>query len=96
MIALAYLHDEVIHFDPVNSIDNLEKKQRAKAWVESRSCPAWRNGFLCVDGYTFPLFQKLGYHGEGFYDCKSCYSLTNKVSCHSLCIKLIMMISYRL
>jgi hypothetical protein len=84
MVALAHFHDEVIHFDPANSADDFEEKQRAKAWVESRSCPAWRNGFLSVDGSPFPLFQKPGYHGEGFYDCKSRYSLTNQVSCPHL------------
>ena len=79
MLALLHLHDMVIHFDPANHADDYEEKELAKAWVESRSCPAWRNGFLCVDGTTFNLFQKPGYHGEGFYDHKSCYSLSNQV-----------------
>ncbi|KAF8436023.1 hypothetical protein L210DRAFT_3692226, partial [Boletus edulis BED1] len=80
MIALSRFHDAVIHFDPGNRADDFEEKELSKAWVESRSCPAWRNGFLCVDGTTFNLFQKPGYHGEGFFDRKSRYSLTNQVS----------------
>ena len=79
MLALLHFHDMVIHFDPANHVDDHEEKKLAKAWIESMSCPAWRNGFLCVDGTTFNLFQKPGYHGEGFYDCKSCYSLSNQV-----------------
>ncbi|KAF8422344.1 hypothetical protein L210DRAFT_3319839, partial [Boletus edulis BED1] len=79
MIALSRFHDAVIHFDPGNRADDFEEKELSKAWVESRSCPAWRNGFLCVDGTTFNLFQKPGYHGEGFFDRKSRYSLTNLI-----------------
>jgi hypothetical protein len=29
----------------------------AKAWVEGHSCPAWRDGWLMVDGTPVPLFQ---------------------------------------
>jgi hypothetical protein len=84
MIALLHFHDAVIHFDLANRADDYEEKEVAKAWVESKSCPAWRNGFLCVDGTTFNLFQKPGYHGEGFFDRKSQYSLTNQVSFYLL------------
>jgi hypothetical protein len=31
--------------------------ERAKAWVEGHSCPAWRDGWLMVDGTLVPLFQ---------------------------------------
>ncbi|KIK18447.1 hypothetical protein PISMIDRAFT_80684, partial [Pisolithus microcarpus 441] len=50
-----------------------------KNWVESRSCPGWRGGFLCVDGSPINLFQKPGWHGEGFFDRKSRYSLSAQV-----------------
>ncbi|KIK25262.1 hypothetical protein PISMIDRAFT_96948, partial [Pisolithus microcarpus 441] len=48
-------------------------------WVESHSCPEWRGGFLCVDGSLFNLFQKPGWHSEGFFDCKSQYLLSAQV-----------------
>jgi hypothetical protein len=32
-------------------------KETAKAWVESASCPAWRNRWLMVDGSLVPLFM---------------------------------------
>ncbi|KIM58477.1 hypothetical protein SCLCIDRAFT_1190973, partial [Scleroderma citrinum Foug A] len=56
-----------------------EEIHRAKVWVESKGCFDWRNGFLCVDGSLFNLFQKPGWHGEGFYDRKSRYSLSSQV-----------------
>ena len=34
---------------------------------------------MCVDGTAFNLFQKPGWHGEGFFDRKSNYSLSNQV-----------------
>ena len=33
-----------------------EEKEKAKAWVEEKSLPAWRNGWLMVDGSLVPLF----------------------------------------
>ncbi|KIK14153.1 hypothetical protein PISMIDRAFT_117538 [Pisolithus microcarpus 441] len=78
MIALLQLHDNVIHFDPMEPEDQQEQ-DRAKQWVKSCSCPEWRGGFMCVNRSPFNLFQKLGWHGEGFYDHKSCYSLSAQV-----------------
>ena len=34
-----------------------EAKETAKKWVESASCPAWRNGWLMVDESLVPLFM---------------------------------------
>ncbi|KIM55072.1 hypothetical protein SCLCIDRAFT_135412 [Scleroderma citrinum Foug A] len=78
MITLLHFHDDVIHFDPME-LEDQEERERAKEWVESHSCMGWRKGFLCVDGSPFNLFQKPGWHGEGFFDCKSRYSLSSQV-----------------
>jgi hypothetical protein len=79
MLAILHWHDAVIHFNPAqNENDHLEK-ERAKVWIEGKTIPAWRGGFLCIDGTTFNLFQKPGLHGEVFFDRKSQYSFTNQV-----------------
>jgi hypothetical protein len=49
--------------------------ESAKAWVEGHSCPAWRDGWLMVDGTLVPLFQWPHHHGNTFFDRKSNYSL---------------------
>ncbi|KIK22918.1 hypothetical protein PISMIDRAFT_80752, partial [Pisolithus microcarpus 441] len=59
--------------------EDQEEWDQAKSWVESRTCPEWRGGFLCIEKSPFNLFQKPGWHGEGFFDCKSCYSLSVQV-----------------
>ncbi|KIK11404.1 hypothetical protein PISMIDRAFT_82100, partial [Pisolithus microcarpus 441] len=59
--------------------EDQEERDQAKNWVESRSCPGWRGGVLCVDRSPINLFQKPGWHGEGFFDCKSRYSLSAQV-----------------
>ena len=79
MVAILHHHDDAIHFNPMESEDQVER-DRAKTWVESHSCFEWRGGFLCVDGSPFNLFQKPGWHGEGFFDRKSRYSLSAQVS----------------
>ncbi|KAF8816582.1 hypothetical protein BYT27DRAFT_7220665 [Phlegmacium glaucopus] len=33
------------------------RKEKAKAWVEEKSLPAWRDGWLMVDGTLVPLFR---------------------------------------
>ncbi|KAG2069352.1 hypothetical protein BDR04DRAFT_1128883 [Suillus decipiens] len=71
-------HDDAIHYDPLDREDQNERK-RAKQWVEERTCREWRNGFLCVDGTPFNLYQKPGWHGEGFFDKNSNYSLSAQV-----------------
>ncbi|KIN95105.1 hypothetical protein M404DRAFT_53663, partial [Pisolithus tinctorius Marx 270] len=83
MVAILHHHDEVIHFNPEEPQDRREK-DRAKRYVEERTCPQWKGGFLCVDETPFNLFQKPGLHGEGFFDRKSNYSLSNQVSTHNL------------
>lgn len=54
-------------------------KEIAKAWVEENSCPAWRDGWLMVDGTLVPLSVRPGYYGNTFFDCKSNYSLNVQV-----------------
>jgi hypothetical protein len=58
---------------------NDQMKSEAKEWVESRSCPAWRNGWLMVDGTLVPLFRRPGYFRNIFFDRKSNYSLNVQV-----------------
>jgi hypothetical protein len=58
---------------------NDQMKSEAKEWVESKSCPAWRNGWLMVDGTLVPLFRRPGYFGNVFFDRKSNYSLNVQV-----------------
>ncbi|KIK76968.1 hypothetical protein PAXRUDRAFT_98884, partial [Paxillus rubicundulus Ve08.2h10] len=78
MVAILHHHNAVIHFDPTRE-DDRQERENSKVWVESKTCVAWRNGFLCVDGTPFNLFQKPGWHGEGFFDRKSRYSLSNQI-----------------
>ncbi|KIJ42752.1 hypothetical protein M422DRAFT_170775 [Sphaerobolus stellatus SS14] len=51
------------------------QKEDAKAWIESRSCPSWCDGWLMVDGTLVPLFARPGFYGNSWYDRKSNYSL---------------------
>jgi len=81
MIAILQHHDDAIHYDPLDREDQNER-ERAKQWVEERTCREWRNGFLCVDGTPFNLYQKPGWHGEGFFDKNSNYSLSAQVCSH--------------
>ncbi|KIK24719.1 hypothetical protein PISMIDRAFT_97994, partial [Pisolithus microcarpus 441] len=78
MVAILHHHDEVIHFNPENPEDRREKEM-AKRYVEERTCPQWRGGYLCVDATPFNLYQKPGLHGEGLFDRKANYSLSNQV-----------------
>lgn len=56
-----------------------EEKEEAKQWVEDNSCPAWRNGWVMVDGSLVPLYSRPGHFGNSFYDRKSNYSLNVQV-----------------
>lgn len=56
------------------------QKEQSKAWVEEHSCPAWRNGWLMVDGSLVPLFSRPGFYGNNWFDRKSNYSLNVQVS----------------
>jgi hypothetical protein len=78
MIAILRHHDDKIHFDPLDHEDKEEQK-RLQQWVEGKTCWEWRGGFLCVDSTPFNLFQKPGWHGEGFFDKNSNYSLAAQV-----------------
>lgn len=82
MIAILHHHDTLMFFDPLDPVDQADK-ERAKCWVEAQTCKEWRGGFLCVDGTPFNVFQKPGWHGEGFFDRKSNYSLSAQVRYHS-------------
>jgi hypothetical protein len=44
------------------------------------SCPAWRNGWLMVDGTLVPLFRRPSWFGNIWFDRKSNYSLNVQVS----------------
>jgi hypothetical protein len=56
-----------------------EAKEVAKQWVEDTSCPAWRDGWLMVDGTLIPLFQRPTFYGNSWFDRKSNYSLNVQV-----------------
>jgi hypothetical protein len=56
-----------------------ETKELAKEWVERVSCPAWRDGWLMVDGTLVPLFQRPAFFGNTWFDRKSNYSLNVQV-----------------
>ena len=56
-----------------------EEKEQAKSWVESHSCPAWRNGWCLVDGTLVPLYDRPHWYGESYFDRKSNYSLNIQV-----------------
>ena len=58
-------------------------KEVAKAWVEETSCPAWRDGWLMVDGTLVPLFTQPAFFGNTWFDRKSNYSMNVQV-CHRL------------
>ncbi|KAL4070269.1 hypothetical protein J3A83DRAFT_4094150 [Scleroderma citrinum] len=78
MVLLLQHHDNIIHSN-LMELDDQEEREQAKCCVESQSCSAWRGGFLCVDGLPINLYQKPGWHGEGFFDHKSWYLLSAQV-----------------
>ncbi|KIY53655.1 hypothetical protein FISHEDRAFT_68686, partial [Fistulina hepatica ATCC 64428] len=66
---------------------NAHAKERAKEWVESVSCPAWRDGWCMVDGTLVPLFRRPSFYGNTWFDRKSNYSLNVQlISTPDLCI----------
>ncbi|KIK77201.1 hypothetical protein PAXRUDRAFT_167526, partial [Paxillus rubicundulus Ve08.2h10] len=89
MITILDHHNKFIHFNQENSAD-IAEKERAKAHVEAKTCTEWRGGFLSVEGTPFNLFQKPGWHGEGFFDHKSNYSLSNHVCSDMLIHKILL------
>ncbi|KAH9946451.1 hypothetical protein B0H21DRAFT_676762, partial [Amylocystis lapponica] len=52
-----------------------DEKEDAKAWVESRSCRAWHDGWCLVDGTLVPLAECPYWYGESYFDRKCNYSL---------------------
>ena len=79
MIAIWALHDIAMSWD-LNKPDCADDMEKAKAWVETRSCKEWRNGYVTVDGTCIPLFQKPGAYGETYFDKKKNYSVNCQVS----------------
>lgn len=77
-IALLSLHDEYVR------MPTAEEKDKSKRFcAEKAMCENWTDGFLSVDGSTFPLYQKPGHCGESYFD-KSCrYSFNAQVSQYS-------------
>jgi hypothetical protein len=75
MTALLRQHDNFICFPALDS----DEAACACHYVQSKSCPEWRNGILAVDGSLFHLHQKPGHYGESFYTRKSQYSLNCQV-----------------
>ncbi|KAH9925509.1 uncharacterized protein B0H18DRAFT_842701, partial [Fomitopsis serialis] len=51
------------------------EKERAKRWVEARSCRVWHNGWLMVDGTLIPLYTRPFWYGESYFDRKCNYSM---------------------
>jgi hypothetical protein len=83
MIVFLALHDSAVRWP------SEDEKERLKQWVEVASCYAWRGGYCMVYGTLIALFQKLGYHGEAYFDRKSNYSLNLQVRLPSLCAPVI-------
>ncbi|KAF9016344.1 hypothetical protein BDZ89DRAFT_961982 [Hymenopellis radicata] len=54
-------------------------KEAAKQWTEDHSCPAWRHGWLMVDGSLIPLYARPGLYGNVYFDRKSNYSINLQV-----------------
>ncbi|KAF8226851.1 hypothetical protein L208DRAFT_1299822 [Tricholoma matsutake] len=56
-----------------------QAKATVKAWVEEASCPAWRDGWLMVDGTLVPLFMQPTFSGNTWFDHKSNYSMNVQI-----------------
>ena len=65
------------------------EKEAAKAWVEENSCPAWRDGWLMVDGTLVPLISHPGFYGNTWYDRKSNYSMNVQVHIPTILVTII-------
>jgi hypothetical protein len=55
------------------------EKEKVKAWVQSHSCKAWRDGWCMVDGTLVALFDRPFWFGESYFDRKCNYSLNIQV-----------------
>ncbi|KIK20259.1 hypothetical protein PISMIDRAFT_74106, partial [Pisolithus microcarpus 441] len=71
MIALLDQHEKFIYFPRVNAVE----MEKARVYMEERTCAAWRNGVFAVNGSAVKLMSKPSIYGETFYDRKCNYSL---------------------
>ncbi|KAJ7667217.1 hypothetical protein B0H17DRAFT_1162439 [Mycena rosella] len=55
------------------------EKEKAKQWVQNKSCRAWRDGWCFVDGTLVPLDERPNWYGESYFDRKCNYSLNIQV-----------------
>jgi hypothetical protein len=83
LIAFLALHDKAVMMPPE------EERKRAKEYMETVTCPEWRNRFLLVDGTKFALSQKPGLHGEAWFDKNKNYSIDCQVSEQSYLFKVL-------
>ena len=65
--------------DEAVSLPTEAEKEEAKKWVEMKLCKAWRGGWCMVDGTLVPLYDRLFWFGESYFDCKCNYSLNFQV-----------------
>jgi hypothetical protein len=61
------------------------EKEKAKRWVHTHSCKAWRNGWCFVDGTLVPLDERPTWYGPSYFDRKCNYSLNIQARCTPLC-----------
>jgi hypothetical protein len=79
VVAILSLHDDAIH------LPDAAEKEDAKLYVESQTCPEWRDGFLLVDGTKFAFFQRPGLHGDSWFDKDGEYSISCQVRRDIVC-----------
>ncbi|KIK12988.1 hypothetical protein PISMIDRAFT_119838 [Pisolithus microcarpus 441] len=77
--ALLDQHDEFVYIPGVHS----EEMRHARAFTESRTCRAWKNGVFAADGSAINLYVRPGMFRDGFYDRKARFSLNCQVSAES-------------
>ncbi|KIK16358.1 hypothetical protein PISMIDRAFT_113573, partial [Pisolithus microcarpus 441] len=69
-------HDEFVYIPGAQS----EEMRHARAFTESRTCRAWKNGVFAADSSAINLYARPGMFGDGFYDRKARFSLNCQVS----------------
>jgi hypothetical protein len=79
VVAILSLHDDAVH------LPDAAEKEEAKLFVESQTCPEWRDGFLLVDGTKFAFFQRPGLHGDSWFDKDGEYSISCQVRRDIVC-----------
>ncbi|KAJ7709002.1 hypothetical protein B0H17DRAFT_1155993 [Mycena rosella] len=55
------------------------EKEKAKQWVQNKSCQAWRDGWCFFDGTLVPLNERPHWYGESYFNRKCNYSLNIQV-----------------